>query len=88
MSPGTPAWARVLVLIAAIGLAFFLSAVAAFFLGSLLSGEPVPPRDENSIVIEETTRATTNEETTWPTTEEMTKPPAAPADQYDRKRGG
>jgi hypothetical protein len=82
MSPGTPAWARLLLLIAATGLAFFLSGAAAYFLGSLLSDGPAPPRDGNTVVIEETTGANTNgegeqteEETTTSTNESPREQP-------------
>ena len=85
MSPGTPAWGRVLLLMAATALAFFLSVGAAYLLGSLLSEGPALPRDENTVAIEETTGALTDgegeqteEETTAPVDE---SPPDSPREQ-------
>ncbi len=62
MTPGTPTWARLLLLVGATGLAFLLSAVAAFFLGSLASEGSAPLPDREPVTIEETTGANTNEE--------------------------
>ena len=46
-----------MLLIAATGLAFFLRALAAFFLASLASKKPAP-QDDNPVLIEETTGRT------------------------------
>jgi hypothetical protein len=87
-----PAWLRVLLSAAGIGLAFLLSGLAAFLLASLLweqgpvpTSEPVPAPAEETVrpATEEPAQPTTEETAPPATTEETTQPVGASADQYD-----
>jgi len=83
MSPGTPTWARLLLLVGATGVTFVLSAGVVYFLASLASQGPALPPGRESVPIEETTGALTTDEVTQ-TTEETTttsvnkSPPESP----------
>ena len=89
-----PAWARVVLSVAGLGLAFFLSALVAFALVSLWEQEPtreserapaVPAGETTRPEAEETARPETAPPETAPpeTAEEATQPAGAAADQYD-----
>jgi cytoskeletal protein RodZ len=92
----TSRWGRALLWMMSIVLVFLLSALAAFFVGSLVNKEPPPTSDRGPTAAEETTQAPRPENKPEPKTEQKStkqsppeqsppkRPPKdSPTNQYD-----
>lgn len=78
MASSASRWGRALLWMISIVLLFLLSALAAFFAGSLMNGEPPPTSDRGPTTVEETTHAPGTENKPEPKTVEKTTPAANP----------
>jgi cytoskeletal protein RodZ len=92
----TSRWGRALLLMMSLVSVFLLSALTAYFAGSLLNKEPPPTSDRGPTAVEETTQATstknkpepnTGQKTTEQSPPEQSPPKSPPKDsptnQYD-----
>jgi hypothetical protein len=73
MASSTSRWGRALLWMMSIVLVFLLSALAAFFVGSLVNKEPPPTSDRGPTAVEETTQAPRTEKKPEPKTVEKTR---------------
>jgi len=88
----TSRWGRALLWMISIVLVFSLSALTAYFAGSLVNKEPPPTSDRGSTNVEETTQPSSTENKPEPKTEqkstkqsppEQSPPKGSPTNQYD-----